>query len=113
MQQKYRQNGMNVIEIKIIITNMLHKTGILEECSHCNVQKNHTIIQTKEYNNDSIIFKCVAKKNKGTNAINIKKKKESQINGTAKSKPFILETSSNKNTLYALTIFLVNIDTLP
>ena len=105
MQQKYKQNGTNVIEIKIIIASMLHKTGMLEECNHCSVQKNHTATQTKEYNNDSIVFKCLAAKNKEANAINIKKKKESQINGTAKSKPFILETSSNKNALYAFAIY--------
>jgi hypothetical protein len=78
----------------------------LKECSHCNVQKNHTATQIKEYNNDPVVFKCFVAKNKGTNAINIKKKKESHINGTAKSKPFIPETRSSRNILYALDIYL-------
>jgi hypothetical protein len=90
--------------------NVLHKTGVLEKFNHCNVQKNHVATQIKEYSNDSVVFKCFVMKNRGTNAINIKKKKESHIKGIAKNKPFILETISNRNTLYALIIYPINID---
>jgi hypothetical protein len=113
MPQKYRQNGKNVIKIIRNIKKILQMTLRLGECTHCNVQKNQVATQTKEYNNASIVFRYLVTENKGTNAINIKKKKLSHINGIAKSKPLILEANNNRDILRAVVICLTNIDMQP